>query len=48
MSLRYTGTTGMMVVENLNMKVFNMFCGKLQQLGFNKNGVGNNVLVIGR
>jgi hypothetical protein len=47
MSLKYSGMHGALIVENLNMKVFNLFCGKLQQLGFRDKSC-NNILVIGR
>jgi hypothetical protein len=47
MSLKYSGIHGALIVENLNMKVFNLFCGKLHRLGF-KDKNDNNILVIGR
>ncbi len=47
MSLKYSGAQGELIVENINMKMFNFFCDKFQQLGL-RDKSENNILVIGR
>lgn len=46
-NFRYGGAHESLIIENLNMKVFNFFASKFQVLGF-QNKIGNNILVIGR
>lgn len=47
MNIRYGRSNGSLIIENLNMKVFNFFCAKLQKFGFH-NKTANSILIIGR